>query len=123
MTQDRRLPDERVREILAAAQNATAGRRDYAHDEHRDDYVILREPNDTPVGRMESALDAEFAVEADPTTIAALASELLALREALALASNKFAFAAGLSDPVNKNMFLRGAKAFCDEALGATNVP
>ncbi len=47
----------------------------------------------------------------------ALETSLADAVEALRLASNKFAFAVGLADPLNKEMFLRGAKRFCDEAI------
>ena len=42
-----------------------------------------------------------------------------ALAKALGLAANKFAFADGLADPLNKSMFLQGAKTFCENALSA----
>jgi hypothetical protein len=46
------------------------------------------------------------------------AEEIRALREALELASNKFAFVGGLSGS-NVKMFADGAKQFCEAALKA----
>lgn len=54
---------------------------------------------------------------AETKDAACLIAAAPALLDALRLASNKFAFVAGLSDPMNVRLFAEGAKKFCDDAI------
>ena len=130
-TEDRRLPDERVKEILAAAEKATPGPwvatpedddanlvthivRPVKVASNNVEYVDVLPRIEFPnLGDLQpnNEADAAFVANCDPATIAALASELLVLREAL----RPFSIAAGGLFTRNFNasdvLFLKAATA------------
>lgn len=76
------LTDDRLREIVAAAE--VLHREGWGFVDSDDDHriLIVRAPNDAVVAASTDYKRASFIALADPSTVAAMAEELLALREA-----------------------------------------
>lgn len=82
MTTDR-VSDDRLREIATAAEALHREEWGFVDSDEDTRILIVRAPNDTVVAASEDYKRASFIADCQPATVAALASELLALREAV----------------------------------------
>lgn len=76
------VSDDRLREIAAAAEALHREEWGFVDSDEDTRILIVRAPNDAIVAASEDYKRASFIADCQPATVAALASELLALREA-----------------------------------------